>query len=97
MSAWWRRSNEPRPLQAARDAAEARARFVYVNEDGSARELNPEECAYLATGFHPADGARPYIKSQYNARTPDGRLVGFLERSALPVHIEVNSASKPVA
>ena len=97
MSAWWRRSNEPRLLQAARDRAEARARFVYVNEDGSARELDADECAYLATAFHAGDGARPYIKSRYDARTPDGRLVGLLERSELPVHIQVNSASKPLA
>jgi hypothetical protein len=56
---------------------------VYVNEDGSARKLDADEYEYLATGCHPADGARPYIKSRYDARAPDGRLAGFLQRDEL--------------
>ncbi|HUQ27183.1 MAG TPA: hypothetical protein VM051_01235 [Usitatibacter sp.] len=58
--------------------------FVFVNEDGSVRELTAEEAAFLNTEFHPADSGRPYIKSGYNARTPDGRLKGFLPRSEVP-------------
>jgi hypothetical protein len=37
--------------------------YVHVEEDGSARELEPDELEYLATAFDGADGARPYIKS----------------------------------
>lgn len=78
-------------LQAARDAADARARFVWVDDDGSARELTADECRYLATPFEGADGGRPYIKSRYKARTPDGRLGGYLERRMLPRGVVVRS------
>ena len=76
-------------LQAARSPAEARERFVYVQDDGSARELTPDEGKYLSTAFDPADGARPYIKHRYDALTPDGRQCGFLMRKQLPSHIVV--------
>lgn len=70
-------------LRAAKNRADAFARFVYMNDDGSTRELLPDEAEYLATAFHPADGGRPYIKAAATTRTPDGRLGGFLRRSAL--------------
>jgi len=70
-------------LRAAKNAADAFALFVYMNDDGSTRELLPDEAEYLATAFHPADGGRPYIKAAAASRTPDGRLCGFLRRSAL--------------
>jgi hypothetical protein len=73
----------------------ARARFVYVNDDGSARNLTVDESEYLATEFEFGDGARPYIKPRYEARTPDGRLLGFLERSKLPAHVTVHSTDSP--
>jgi predicted metal-dependent hydrolase len=58
--------------------------FVWVKDDGSVRELTTDELAYLNTEFHPADGARPYIRARYSARSPDDRLSGFLPRSKLP-------------
>ncbi len=76
-------------LQAARDAADARARFVYIQDDGSARELSLDEGAYLATAFDPGDGSRPYIKSSYEARTPMGALRGYLHRHKLPAEVVV--------
>ena len=45
-------------------------RFVYVEEDGSARELSAEERDYLNTEFQGADGGRPYIKCWYRELTP---------------------------
>jgi hypothetical protein len=62
-------------------------RFVYIEEDGSPRALTPQESELLDTEFHPADGARPYIKAKYAERTPDGRISGFLPRRKLPRHL----------
>src|SRR5689334_767250 len=39
--------------------------YVYVNDDGSVRELHPSERIYLETSFSPFDGARPYTKDSY--------------------------------
>jgi hypothetical protein len=58
--------------------------FVYVNQDGSARELSPGERAYLSTEFSGADGARPYIKTTYESRDGWGSLSGFILRSGVP-------------
>ena len=66
--------------------------FVHVEEDGSARELDAAERAYLREEFHPADGGRPYVKGSYGARTPDGKLWGYLRREQLPAHVAVRPA-----
>ncbi len=71
-------------FSSADNPAHARERFVYMNADGSIREITDEEAAYLATAFHPADGGRPYIKASFRSRTPDKSLEGFLQRSELP-------------
>ncbi len=73
----------------ARDVADALARFVYVEDDGSARELTPGEAEYLATPFDPFDGNRPYVKWRYRSRTADRRLRGYLERQKLPAGMAV--------
>ena len=36
--------------------------YVYVEKDGTVRELDNEEIEYLQTDFKLGDGARPYIK-----------------------------------
>lgn len=64
-------------------------RFIYVNEDGSARALTPDERNYLNTKFYPSDGSRPYVKSRYDQTTPDGRISGFLLKKRLPRRIQV--------
>ncbi len=43
--------------------------LVYVNEDGSVRELTDADKTYVATQFSPLDGARPNVKSRYSDRT----------------------------
>lgn len=84
------------PLKAAADAADAQARFVYIDSGGAARELTPRECEYLATSFDGADGDRPYIKTGYNSLTPDGASMhGFLERKHLPRHVRIPSPDAP--
>ncbi|WP_144802511.1 hypothetical protein [Maribacter sp. MAR_2009_72] len=63
--------------------------FVYVENDGTVRELDKEEIDYLQTEFEPSDGARPYIKSSYDQLTPDKKILGFLRRSEVPKEIEI--------
>jgi hypothetical protein len=58
--------------------------YVYVNADGSARELHPDERDYLETRFQPGDGNMPYIKSRYSQKDGWGDIAGFLKRSRLP-------------
>jgi len=63
--------------------------FVWVDDDGQARELDADEREYLSSRFHPADSGRPYIKIRYESRTPDGRLSGYLRRRQLPARISI--------
>lgn len=65
--------------------------FVYVENDGTVRELYKEEIEYLQTEFEPTDGARPYIKSSYDQLTPDKKITGFLHRSKVPREIEITN------
>lgn len=58
--------------------------YVCIEENGEPRELTEDEAAFLAEEFHPADSARPYIKSRYGERTPMGSLEGFLLRRQVP-------------
>ena len=63
--------------------------FVYVNEDGSVREVTIPEKLYLQTKYSGGDGERPYIKIRYSDQTPDGRIAGFCYRDAVPGNIEI--------
>ena len=69
-------------------------RHVYVNADGTARELHPNERQYLETEFIPGDGAAPYVKGSYAERNGWGEIRGFLERSNLPVGTPIQDAPK---
>jgi hypothetical protein len=66
--------------------------YIYVNADGTARELHANERQYLETEFRPGDGAAPYIKGSYPQRNGWGDLGGFLERSRLPRDIPIQDA-----
>ncbi|MDQ3820313.1 MAG: hypothetical protein M3362_21885 [Acidobacteriota bacterium] len=66
--------------------------YVYVESDGSARELDADEREYLNTKFDPTDGARPYIKTKYESRDGWGKLSGYLRRRQLPKGIPVRPA-----
>jgi hypothetical protein len=75
--------------------------YVYVNADGSARELHPNERSYLETPFDPFDGGRPYTKGSYSQKDGWGDFKGFLQRSRLPPGTQVHPApaddpSKPL-
>ncbi|MCX6189238.1 MAG: hypothetical protein NTW54_06510 [Bacteroidetes bacterium] len=58
--------------------------YVYVEEDGSVRELYRDEIEYLKEEFSPADSGRPYIKYRYNTKTPDNKICGFIKRRRVP-------------
>jgi hypothetical protein len=66
--------------------------YVYVEDHGSAREVTADERAYLETEFHPADGARPYIKLRYESLDGGGSIAGFLLRRQFPQNIVIAQA-----
>jgi hypothetical protein len=68
--------------------------YVYVNDDGTARELHPNERQYLETEFLPGDGAAPSVKDSYAALNSWGETRGYLERSKLPSGTLVQQAPK---
>jgi hypothetical protein len=82
-------------LRRSRRHKESGFRYVYVNRDGSARELTSDEQEYLNEEFSGGDGARPYLKFRYESLTPDGRISGFLERRQLPARIEIQPPPTP--
>lgn len=65
--------------------------LVYVNADGSVRELTQAEKTYVATPFSPLDGARPHIKSRYLDRTAFG-IRGYLPRAEVPHGVAIAPA-----
>lgn len=73
------------PLETKKDEFE----YVYVENDGTVRELDNEEIEYLQTEFEPTDGARPYVKSSYSQLTPDNKILGFIHRKKVPKDIEI--------
>lgn len=69
--------------------------YVYVEEDGTYSEIDNENKKYLETKFYPSDGDRPYIKSGFYSKTPDGKLGGFLKRSKLPKGLKKGDMTPP--
>jgi hypothetical protein len=68
--------------------------YVYVNADGTARELHPNERQYLETEFLPGDGAAPSVKDSYAERNGWGEITGYLQRSKLPAGMPIQEAPK---
>lgn len=64
-------------------------KFVYVNQDGSAREVSPGEQAYLSEKFSGGDGGRPYIKFRYESADGWGSRSGFIERRRVPSRVAI--------
>src|SRR5205809_7828146 len=64
-------------------------KYVYVEFDGSIRELYKEEKDYLKQKFNGADSGRPYIKNTYDQKGPDGRLTGYIPRRRVPQNIDI--------
>ena len=68
----------------AKAASQTPYPYVFVNEDGSVRELHPTERKYLETPFLPYDGGRPYIKKNYESTNGWKSRRGFCLRSKIP-------------
>ena len=68
--------------------------YVYVEDDGTVRELYDDEIEYLKTEFLPADRGRPYIKSRYSSLTPVGEIGGYIPRRRVPRRFKIISLKK---
>jgi hypothetical protein len=66
--------------------------LVYINEDGSVRELTEADKKYVDTEFSSFDGARPYIKLHYSQRTALGEIRGYLPRTEVPNGMPISPA-----
>jgi hypothetical protein len=78
------------PLRKWRESA---FDYVYVDDNGNARELNAAEEEYVTTALFPDEDADQYIKPQYESVTPDGRRGGYLRRRQLPQQIRVGPSA----
>lgn len=67
-----------------------RRRFVYVNQDGTVREVSPAESDYLSQDFAPNDSAGPYIKANFESRDGWGSLSGFMNRTHVPLGVTIH-------
>lgn len=80
------------PKFAIVSATEAKSNsypYVYVNEDGSVRELHASERAELETPFSPFDSNQPYVKKAYEQKNGMNSLAGFFLRSKIPKKIRI--------
>ena len=66
--------------------------YVYIDDDGNARELNATEQESVMTALFPNEDADQFIKSRYESLTRDGRLCGYLRRRQLPHGVPVAPA-----
>jgi hypothetical protein len=66
-------------------------KYVHVNQDGSVRELSPEEQTYLSTTFQGGDSGRPYVKSSYESRDGWGSRSGYLSRNRVPRRLTIDA------
>ena len=78
------------PLRPKEDGFE----YVYIEEDGHARELYNDEIEYLNTTYLPNDGGRPYIKRSYYEKSPDKKISGFIKRNRIPRKFEIHQIDK---
>ena len=82
------------PYVSASDAARVPYPYVYVNADGTVRELHTEEREYLETPFEGGDGGRPYVKANFDSKDGWGEIKGFCRRSSIPAHLPIAEAPK---
>ncbi len=63
--------------------------FVFVNEDGSVREVTILEKLHLQTKYSGGDGDRPHIKTKYSEKDGWGKISGYCYRKAVPGNIKI--------
>jgi hypothetical protein len=66
--------------------------YVYINADGTARELHATERAWLETEYALGDGAAPRVKDSYDDLNGWGEIKGYLDRADLPAGMAVGDA-----
>lgn len=73
--------------------------YVYVNEDGSVRELHVSERAELETPYSPLDSGQPYVKNSYEQRDGRKKLCGYCPRTRIPKILQILPAPQedPIA
>jgi hypothetical protein len=76
-------------LSRARRPEEDGFEYVYVEDDGSAREVTEVERRRLSTEYEEGDSRRPYVKLRYESRDDEGRRRGFLRRRQLPAGVPI--------
>jgi len=79
------------PIRRWRDSA---FDYVYVDDNGNARELNAVEQEYVTTALFPNEDADQHIKPRYESLTRDGRRRGYLRQRQLPRQIPVAPATQ---
>ena len=79
------------PLRKRRDSI---FDYVYVDEQGQARELTAAEEEFVSTAIFPHGDADRLIKSDYDALTADGRLSGYIQRRRLPREVRIAPAER---
>ncbi len=82
------------PLRRWRESA---FDYVYIDDNGNARELNAAEEEYVTTTLFPNEDPDQYIKPRYESLTPDGRRRGFLKRRQLPRQVSVGPSPSDAA
>jgi hypothetical protein len=66
--------------------------YVFVNDNGSIRELHEAERRHLETPYDPTDGARPYVKKSFQDRNALGNPKGYCLRSKIPANAAILEA-----
>ncbi len=64
-------------------------RYVYINSDGSVRELSRSEKESFTKKYAFGDTERPYGKDRYDQRDGWGSVSGFIERKRVPASIVI--------
>ena len=84
-----------KPMYVVVDAAASSLEpypYVFVENDGSVRELHSEERKYLETPFSPFDGGRPYTKEDYESKDGWKSIKGFCLRAKIPGGVGIAAA-----
>lgn len=77
------------PLRQWRDSA---FDYVYIDDNGSARELNDDEEEYVTTALFLDDDGDFFIKPRYESLNRNGELRGYLRRRQLPRQVPIAAA-----
>lgn len=67
-------------------------RFVYIEKDGSVREVTALERLYLQTEYSGGDGARPYVMTSFPALGSGSS--GFCFRQFVPEGVKIREAAQ---